>query len=538
MLRQMERSAIHLLHKRGQSQREIARALGHSRTTVARALTEPVDRRPTRRRRRSKLDPYRPRLEQWVREGLTGVRMLELAREDPEWDYPGSRSHFRAYVRRVRQALSQAQAAADVPVRFEGLPGEYLQVDWGEVRAFPFAQQPPATRYFLACRLKYSRWTWVRFTAEMRQETLFRGLVDCLCALGWVPWVLVFDNMRTVTTGRDAQRQPVWHPALLQLAAEFGFHPEACTPGAGNQKGSVESLVKWVKGNFLAGRDFADDADLAAQCGAWLEYANARPSQATDVPPQARLAEEAAKGGPLPATAAGGDYGFLHPGRVTAEALVAVLGNQYSVPVPHVGAPVAARVHRERVALWRDTLRLAEHARAPDGAHRRVVDPAHFAPLFARKPRAQVMLYREALLQLGGDAPWYVSELSRRRRAQLREEVLGVYALYERYGGPRLLQAMAFATTRSAYGAEYLAALLAYEGHLPGWSDAPAWTAAPTPAAPARLALGVAGPPQDEIDRQLSLYEAYVRTDHPDGTDAGRPTGDEADGVAGAEAAR
>jgi transposase len=43
-----------------------------------------------------------------------------------------------------------------------------------------------------------------------------------------VPWVLVFDNMKTVTIGRDDQAQPIWHRALLQLAAEFDFHPEAC----------------------------------------------------------------------------------------------------------------------------------------------------------------------------------------------------------------------------------------------------------------------------------------------------------------------
>jgi transposase len=521
MLRQMERSTIHLLAKRGQSLRQIAQELGRSPTTVARVLRAPVDRPPAPRRRRSKLDPYRPQVEAWVRQGLTGVRMLELARADATCPYPGSRSHFRAFVRRVRQELGQARAVADVPVRFEGLPGEYLQVDWGEVRAFPFTRQAPATRYFLACRLKYSRWTWVRFTTEMRQETLFRGLVDCLCALGWAPWVLVFDNMKTVTTGRDTQHQAVWHPALLQLAAEFGFHPEACWPRAGNQKGSVESLVKWVKGNLLAGREFADDADLAAQTAAWLAAANQRPSQATDVPPAARLPEEAARGGPLPPTA--GDYGFLHAGRVTAEALVAVLGNQYSVPVAHVGAPVTVRVHRDRVVVWRDTAALAAHARAPDGAHRRVVDPAHFAPLFARKPRAQVMLYREALLQLGADARWYLSELSRRRRARLREEVLGVYALYEECGAPRLLAAMAFATTRSAYGAEYLRALLAFEGHLPGWSDAP------PPAPPAPPPLGaVVGPPQEEVDRHLSLYEAYARTD----VDRDRPAA-AGDGVVG-----
>src|SRR4030095_192556 len=191
---------------------------------------------------------------------------------------------------------------------------------------------------------KYSRWMWVRFTHDMRQETLLRGLVDGFLALGWVPWVLVFDNMKTVTSGRDAQGHPIWTPALRQLAGEFGFHPEACTPGAANQKGTVESLVKFVKGNFLAGREVADDGDLAQQQTDWLTLVNTRPPRAPDRPPQALLADEAVQGGVLPATAH--DYGFLRPGQVNREALVAVEGNQYSVPIAHVGAPVIVRLHR------------------------------------------------------------------------------------------------------------------------------------------------------------------------------------------------
>lgn len=35
-----------------------------------------------------------------------------------------------------------------------------------------------------------------------------------------------------------------WHRSLLQLAAEFDFHPVGCWPEAPNQKSSVESLVK------------------------------------------------------------------------------------------------------------------------------------------------------------------------------------------------------------------------------------------------------------------------------------------------------
>src|SRR5579859_4536799 len=424
----MERSTVHLLHKRGKSLREIASELGRSKSTIARALSEPVDRQPESRQRTSNVDPFRERIAEWLKDGLSGVRMLELARDDAEHPYRGGSSVWRAAVRRERLSLEHEQAVADVPIRFEGLPGEYLQVDWGEIRHFPLAGHDAGRRYFLACRLKYSRWVWVRFTTDMRQETLFRGLVDCFNALGFVPWVLVFDNMKTVTVGRDDQEQPIWHRSLLQLAAEFDFHPVACWPEAANQKGSVENLVKFVKTNFLVGRSFVDDADLEVQCDHWQTRVNTeRVSQATDVTPLARLVEESAKGGTLPVTT--GDYGVGEPGKVSRGALVPVLGNSYSVPVEHVGAPVTVRIHRQRIVIWRDAELLAEHSRAPDGAHRRVRDAAHFASVLDRKPRARVMLYREVLLELGEVARAYLSELSHRQRSRLGDEVLEVFAL-------------------------------------------------------------------------------------------------------------
>jgi hypothetical protein len=211
------------------------------------------------------------------------------------------------------------------------------------------------------------------------------------------------------------------------------------------------------------------------------------------------LVEEAAKGGPLPPTAT--DYGLLHPGRVGAEALVAVLGNQYSVPIEHLGAAVSARVHRDRVVLWRDTTRLAEHARAPDGAHQRVVEPAHFTALFGRKPRAQVMLYRQALLALGEGAAGYLAELSQRQRARLGVEILGVYAVYQQHGAPALLTAMEQAAQQGLYGVEYLRALLpaASPMHPPA-----------VPSSPAPLVLPDL-PDQRQVDRALGEYEAYVQ---------------------------
>jgi transposase len=489
----MERSAIHLMAKRGKSIREIAAETGRSPTTISRVLREPLDQAPARRHRRSQVDPYQVQIGRWLEEGVSVVRMLELARSDEQQPYTGSRSQFGEMVRRIRQEQGQERAVHDVPIRFEGLPGEYLQVDWGEIRRFPFHQQTPTTRYFLCCRLKYSRWSWVWWTETMRQETLFRGLIACFLALGFVPWVLIFDNMKTVTSGRDASNQPIWTPALLQLAAEFGFHPQACDLGAGNQKGSVEALVKWVKGNFLAGRVFADDADLAAQTHDWLTSVNQRVSSATGVPPVNRLGEETKNGGVLPATAA--DYGLLLPGQVAADATVAARGNRYSVPVVHVQAPVVVRVHEERVRIFRDAALIADHCRAPDGAQERVIDPVHFASLFERKPRAQAMLYREVLLGLGEVAATFITLLSQRQRSHLREEIMAVYALYLAHGADVLCGAMTEAMAAGSYQADTLALLLATSSRSFTVLDLP----------------GI--PLQEEVDRALASYEAWVQVE-------------------------
>jgi hypothetical protein len=212
------------------------------------------------------------------------------------------------------------------------------------------------------------------------------------------------------------------------------------------------------------------------------------------------LAEEVARGGQLPAVAS--DYGFLETAQASREALVPVRGNRYSVPMAHAGAPLVVRLYPHRLCLWRDTVLVAEHRRAADGAHERVVDPDHFAPIFGRKPRAQVMLYRQALLELGEPAPSYVSELCRRRRDHLGPEILAVYTLYRQHGPAALLAAMQTAQAVGAFGAEYLTTLL-----QPKADD----IALP----PVRLDL-VGLPSQDAIDRRLASYEVFVEGARPD----------------------
>ena len=166
MLRQMERSAMQLLHKRGKSQRQIARELGHSRMTVARALQEPVDRRPAQRRRPSIVDPYREQIERWVKEGLTAERMLELARADPAQSTeagnqpaqqgllahvvgepdPGPTAVLQTTgqeVSRAPRGLTEGEAPDLAPVDLQVLAREALEPHWHIDRGLPLAQALP-----------------------------------------------------------------------------------------------------------------------------------------------------------------------------------------------------------------------------------------------------------------------------------------------------------------------------------------------------------------------------------------------------------
>ena len=81
MLGFMERSTIKLLKKRGNTDTEIARALGRDRKTVRRALQEPAEKKLLQPRRGSIVDPYEDQILQWMEEGIPVTVMLERVRK-------------------------------------------------------------------------------------------------------------------------------------------------------------------------------------------------------------------------------------------------------------------------------------------------------------------------------------------------------------------------------------------------------------------------------------------------------------------------
>jgi transposase len=341
-------------------------------------------------------------------------------------------------------------------VRFEGLPSEFSQHDFGEVWV-TYQDGTEEKVHFFASRLKYSRWVEVSLVPDERVETLVRAVVDHLAAFGGIPLVAVFDRPKTIALkwGRDGVVTE-WNPTFAGVALDLGIGVEVCWPYRPQEKGSVENLVGWVKGSFFKQRRFLDRADLERQLREWLTEANTiRPSRATGVPPSARIADDRARLRPLRVAPA--DLALRIPVSVNPTGVVIHDGHPYSMPPDAIGLPGTLYLYRDRVRIIAGRF-TADHARQflPGAGS---ILPEHRAQRVAAVSgkRARRYLQRQHLMDVGAAALAYLTELTHRRPRTWIPEVERLHALLQTHGDAALRAAFERGLAEQAIGAEYIA---------------------------------------------------------------------------------
>jgi hypothetical protein len=222
-------------------------------------------------------------------------------------------------------------------------------------------------------------------------------------------------------------------------------------------KGTVENGVKFVKGNFLAGRTFVDDDDLCTQSEQWQQQSNGQICQAHGQTPDALLTEERKVLEPLTETSDG--YGLLHSLRVSPESVIRFQTNCYSVPEKLIGQIVSVRVAQNQLRIYHSGQLVAQHPRS-FAKRQWIRDLAHFEKTLDHKPRAKVMAYREKLLGLNTSTAEYVATICRRDRHSMNPQILQLYALWQEYGTEQFSQAVDFCLKEQVYGAAYVELML------------------------------------------------------------------------------
>ena len=460
----IDRHAVQALVQSGLSTKDIAKQVGISVRSVQRIAKEPPVDEPDDKRARSTRRVGRPPLPDRV-----GQRLRELVAEDPqapplevlrqlreEGITVGESTFYRVF------RIEKAKLPSALMVRFEGVAGEFAQFDFG-VADVRLLDGRTKRIHFAAYRLKHSRWISVAIVPDERVESLVRALLAGFEASGGIPLRVVFDNPKTVVLGRDENGRPRWNSTLAQVAIDYGFTVELCTPRSPEQKGSVENLVGWVKKSFFRARRFADlENDLPRQLIEWLTAVNdERPSRATGVIPAERLAVELQRMKPLAVAPA--QYALRFPVQVGPTAMVEFQGIRYAMPAGACGIPATLHLYPDRVRITTAGGRFeAAHPRFPARGRTSYLAGQRAEQLAAvAGARKRLYFMRERILELGPVGEGYLTELIHARPHTWKADVERLFALLEEVGEERFLRLLQRALFQRLYGAEYVVRIAA-----------------------------------------------------------------------------
>jgi transposase len=352
--------AIRALAEQGESKKGIARQLGLDVKTVRSWLRRPW-RVQTRRPRGRKLDAWREFLQ--ARAPEVGFNAVVLTRELAERGYRGGYSALVKYI----AAWRKAWRGDDLPtVRFETGPGEQAQVDWGSTALF--LGEARVRVHLFTMVLGFSRRIFAKGYLHEGLDPLLDGHAVAFAHFGGRTRSILYDNPRTIVTRKDeAAGHVVWNATFKDRLDFYGVVPRLCRFYRAQTKGKVESGVKYVKRNALAGRRFRDLAELNAYLLDWcLNVADQRVHGTTHERPAERFARTETL---LPVD--------LRPPaprervvirRVPADCFVAVETNRYPVPFEWAGRDVEVQILAGEIVIRHEPAPPVRHERI-EGSH-------------------------------------------------------------------------------------------------------------------------------------------------------------------------
>jgi transposase len=430
--------------------RKIERHLHMGWKTIKKYLDAPAQ-GAAKRARRSKLDPFKATIAEWLEKDPEITAALIQQRLGP-LGYRGGHTLVHAYVRKIRPQLAPKRAF----LRMEPLAGERFEVDWAHFDALHYSGDIRKLYAFVLIDA-HSRMLYVEFTHSQSFETFVRCHMHAFHALHGVAREIVYDNLATAVAEHDG-RLIRFLPRFLGFAREYGFFPRACNPASGWEKGKVERAIGYVRQSFWPLREFTDLHDVNRQVRQWLaEVANQRLHAETRERPAERFQPEALR--PLPIL----PYDY----RDTAEALVhkdvrvQFDSNKYCVPHRYVGQRLTVKADSSAITIYDRVNEIVSYPRSWRRGQTFGAD--RFEKLLAEeRPAARRSQAQQRLLEyLEGLCSRALVEAYLRAMADtdrsLARQLSELLELIRQYGPEGVASAIEKASAARAFGAEYVA---------------------------------------------------------------------------------
>ncbi len=499
------------LKSKGLNKTQIGRELDLHRDTVRKydrmSLEEFLGSQAYQRLHSHKLDEY----ESFVKENLERCPYLSasqihdwLRERYPDFPEVNAKTVFN-FVRHVRIKFDIPKKDAEVrPFSKlpETAPGEYAQADFGEYW-MPRGDGRRVKVYFFIMVMSYSRrkYTFLRRTPFTAEITVYAHQL-AFVFFGGKPEKILYDQDK-VLLNKENLGDIILTRAFQAFVASEHFECVFCRKGDPQTKGKVENAVKYVKMNFLRGRQFETIEKLQEDCLKWLDRtANGNPHSTTKRVPDEAFKEEQPYLTPYCGTP-------NHPAEMMVERLVrkdntiSFNSHYYSVPVGtyiRSNTRVWLNVRDGRIDIYSaDTgKQIASHqiSYIPGEA---VLDESHSLP---RVPdRKELENYIMSYLEGSPIVSEWLSGLYASKPRYYRENIRLINRELENYDPDKLRTAFEICLDRGLYNAgELLTLCVRLGGRIPKQTHA----STIEELLPATL---LTGPERTDINDYKSIFE-------------------------------
>lgn len=415
-------TTIKTLWELGKNKSEISRVTGHDWKTVSKVIRHirQGKEKPENKERDSVLSPFKENIVKMLEEELSGVRIHE---EISRAGFAGSYSTVKKYIRKLKRK-------EEIFVRIHTLPGHEAQVDFGYAGRIIDDKGKSRKTWVFNMRLSYSRFDYYGKVYDQRVETFINCHVNAFEFFGGVPEVVKIDNLKAAILEANFY-EPVYQGMYKSFADYYGFKAMPCRIYRPNDKGKVESGIKYVKNNFFAGRKFDSGRDCDIRLRAWTETANRRIHGTTrKVPVEVFQKEEKERLLSLPLT----PYQMPRVGsrRVYHDCHIFVEYNYYSVPFEYVGKDVDIELTESLLRVYYSGEQIALHSRI-DAQGEFSTDSSHYPKYKQYSETEQQEKYQLRMAEIGAFAEQMFFLILKENKGYWSQPVSGILSLTKKY---------------------------------------------------------------------------------------------------------
>jgi len=410
---------IKTLFSKGYSKRKISKELGIHRNTVTKILSEvssgEVGPKPFSRNKL--LDNYKEQIDIWLSQEKSAVLIHEYLTSKYSIDV--------AYPTVVKYVRSLKHGEVYIPLLSD--PGEEAQVDFGYLGNF-IKEGHSVKVWAFSMVLSHSRYSWSEVVSDQSVSTFIRCHIHAFEYFGGVPATVKTDNLKAGVITPSFYEPVIQHQYACFLE-HYGSTPITARIRRGQDKGKIESGVKYIKNNFLKRVDNKDYSMLQPALEVWTSKICNRRLHGTTRKIPAEVFECVEKQTLLPLPKERFEIYNIEKRKVNAYGHISYRYNYYSVPYQYAGEEMTIQSNVSILKVFKNTDLVAIHTICDKQGHF-ITKEEHKPPYKQKKSREY---YQTRINAIGPNAIIFMEQLEKIRPRHWHEILRGILSLEKQY---------------------------------------------------------------------------------------------------------